>query len=73
MEGLGEVLGNKQREVRVVCFEFLALVSMSVYNRQIVVIIFRSYFAGRIRAERADLVVKRRCVVNKLRFIQILV
>ena len=72
-EWLCEILGDKQGKVGVVCLVFFALVSVSVDDRQIVIVIFRRYFSRRIGAECADFVIKGRRVIDQLGLVEILI
>ena len=73
LEWLREVFGDKNREVRVVCLVFLGLIGVAVDNGQSVFVVFCGDLSGRIRTEGTHLVVKGRCVVDQLRFIEVLV
>ena len=72
-EGLRKVLGDEQREVRIVRLVLLTLIGVTVYHRQMIVIVLRGDFSGRIRAEGAHLVVEGGGIVDQLCLVEILI
>ena len=64
IERYREVVRTKYREVCIGRFKLL--IAVTVYNRQIVVIIFLTYKTARILAERAHLILERQGITYKL-------